>query len=177
VLGLRSLVAADCGVLDALVLLQASVAVGLDRRVMDEYIWRSIVGHDKAVALIRVEPLHCSLSHCALLPERSAGSTSVHPGAARPPVPPWEGSGMQAPAVRIRRRCDTSTKFDYNRSHLTPSPALPLLLTRRRRQARSCYGVAGQPRPRRCGAPGGMFTRRVLGGMLSKGGDACIRGV
>ena len=34
---------------------------------------------------------------------------------------------MQAPAVRIRRRCDTSTKFDYNRSHLTPSPALPLL--------------------------------------------------
>jgi hypothetical protein len=95
--------------------------------VMDEYIWRSIVGHDKAVALIRVEPFHCSLSHCALLPERSAGSTSVHPGAARPPVPPWEGSGMQAPAVRIRRRCDTSTKFDYNRSHLTPSPALPLL--------------------------------------------------
>jgi hypothetical protein len=32
---------------------------------------------------------------------------------------------MQAPAVRIRRRCDTSTRFDYNRSHLTPSPALP----------------------------------------------------
>ena len=29
---------------------------------------------------------------------------------------------MQAPAVRIRRRCDTSTRFDYNRSHLTPSP-------------------------------------------------------
>jgi hypothetical protein len=27
---------------------------------------------------------------------------------------------MQAPAVRIRRRCDTSTKFDYNRFHLTP---------------------------------------------------------
>jgi hypothetical protein len=96
---------------------------------MDEYIRRSIVGHDKAVAFVRVEPFHCSLSHCALLPERSSGSTGVHPGAVRPPVPPWEGSGMQAPAVRIRRRCDTSTRFDYNRSHLTPSPALPLLLT------------------------------------------------
>jgi hypothetical protein len=36
---------------------------------------------------------------------------------------------MQAPAVRIRRRCDTSTRFDYNRSHLTPSLALALLLT------------------------------------------------
>src|SRR5580700_6884474 len=127
VLGLRPLVAADRGVLDALVVLQASVAVRLDRRVMHEYIRRSIVGDDKAVAFVRVEPFHCSLSHCDLLPERSSGSTSVHPGAARPPVPPWEGSGMRAPAVRIRRRCDTSTKFDYNRSHLTPSPALPLL--------------------------------------------------
>ena len=46
---------------------------------------------------------------------------------------------MQAPAVRIRRRCDTSTKFDYNRSHLTPSPALPLL----RERGRSQLGVQG----------------------------------
>jgi hypothetical protein len=126
VLGLRSLVATDRGVLDTLVLLQASVAVGFDRGVMDEYILRSIVGRDKAVALVRVEPFHCSLSHCGLLPERSAGSTGVHPGVVRPPVPPWEGSGTKAPAVRIRRRCDTSTKFHYNHSHLTPSRAPPL---------------------------------------------------
>src|SRR4029077_21108471 len=79
-LGLRSLVAADRGVLDALVVLQASVAVRLDRRVMHEYIRRSVVGDDKAVAFVRVEPFHCSLSHCDLLPERSSGSTSVHPG-------------------------------------------------------------------------------------------------
>ena len=69
VLGLRSLFAADRGVLDALVVLQASVAVGFDRRVMNEHIRRSIVGRDKAVALIRVKPFHCSLGHCGFLPE------------------------------------------------------------------------------------------------------------
>src|SRR6185312_16588931 len=63
VLGLRPLVTTDRGVLDALVLLQAAVSVGLDRRVMDEYIRRSVVGRDKAIALVRVEPFHCSLSH------------------------------------------------------------------------------------------------------------------
>lgn len=68
---------------------------------------------------------------------------------------------MQAPAVRIRRRCDTSTRFDYNRSHLTLSPALPLLLTRRRRQAglrrRSGRSLA-------CAAPGNFLKLRFSPG-------------
>src|SRR5437660_540155 len=80
VLGLRPLVTADRGVLHALVVLQAAVAVGLDGRVMHEYIRRCVVGRDKAIALVRVEPLHCSLRHCALLLELPSGPTSVHPG-------------------------------------------------------------------------------------------------
>jgi len=56
---------------------------------------------------------------------------------------------MQVPAVRIRRRCDTSTNFDYNRSHLTPSsaPAATLVAEADRN------GVAGRLR---AGLPRGI---------------------
>jgi hypothetical protein len=47
---------------------------------VDEDIRRSVVGSDESVTLVRVKPLHCSLSHCALLPERPSGPTGVHPG-------------------------------------------------------------------------------------------------
>ena len=46
----------------------------------DEDVRRGVVGGDKAVALVRVKPLNCSLSHCALLLGRSSGPTGVHPG-------------------------------------------------------------------------------------------------
>jgi hypothetical protein len=47
------------------------------------------------------------------------------PGCAAATAPRGERPGMQAPAVRIRGRCDTSTNLDCNRFHLTPCPARP----------------------------------------------------
>jgi hypothetical protein len=122
VLGLGPLVAADGGVLDALVVFETAVTVSLDRGVMDEYVRRSVVGDDETISLVRVEPFHCSLSHCAVLPERSSGFTAVHPGLrGRLSLVGRRGLESTAPAVRIRRRCGTSTNFDDNHSHLTPS--------------------------------------------------------
>jgi hypothetical protein len=60
---------------------------------------------------------------------------------------------MHAPVVRIRRRCDTSTKFDYNRLHLTPIGCNAATFDDGDgdgKQAQS-DGVAV---PRRCAAPG-----------------------
>src|SRR6266700_8099987 len=64
---LRSLRTAYRRVLDALVLLKAAVTVSRDRGVVNEDVRRGVVGGDETIALVRVEPLHCSLSHCALL--------------------------------------------------------------------------------------------------------------
>jgi hypothetical protein len=66
-LGLGPLRAADGRVLYPLVVLQAAVTVGVDGGVVDEDVRRAVIGSDEAVAFVRVEPFHCSLSHCALL--------------------------------------------------------------------------------------------------------------
>ncbi len=53
---------------------------------------------------------------------------------------------MRAPAVRIRRRCDTSANFDYNRPHLntiTGGTATPY--RRHSPAARSRLGKADGP--------------------------------
>jgi hypothetical protein len=47
----------------------------------------------------------------------------VHPGLCGRLLSRREEAWNDAPAVRIRRRCDTYTNFDYNQSHLTPSQA------------------------------------------------------
>src|ERR1700733_2510227 len=62
-LRLRALGAAHGGVLHPLVVIEAAVPVGLDRGVVNEDVRRAIVGGDETKALVRVEPLHCSLSH------------------------------------------------------------------------------------------------------------------
>src|SRR6266704_1820028 len=64
-LGSRTLGALGDGVLDPLVVLEAVVAVSLDGGVVDEDVGCAVVGGDETIALVRVEPLHCSLSHCA----------------------------------------------------------------------------------------------------------------
>jgi hypothetical protein len=64
--GLRPLLTLGDLELDALILLEAAVAVGLDRAVVDEDV-RSVVDLDEAVALFAVEPLHDALSHDVLL--------------------------------------------------------------------------------------------------------------
>ena len=63
VLGLRALGAPGDVVLDPLVVLEASVPVSLDGGMVDEDIRCAVVGGDEPIALVRVEPLHCSLSH------------------------------------------------------------------------------------------------------------------
>src|SRR3954469_7944878 len=64
--GLRSLLALGDLELDALVLLEAAIAVRLDRAVVHEDV-RAVVGLDEAVALFAVEPLDDALRHDALL--------------------------------------------------------------------------------------------------------------
>src|SRR5207253_2693667 len=53
--------------LDALVLIEGLVAVGLDGRVVDEHVLATVLG-DEAVALLVVEPLHDTLCHVRSLP-------------------------------------------------------------------------------------------------------------
>src|SRR5579864_1138573 len=64
---LGALLSPSGGVGDPLVLLQATEAVSLDGRVMDEHVGGSVVGGDKAVALVGVEPLDSAFSHVLLL--------------------------------------------------------------------------------------------------------------
>src|SRR3954449_81530 len=87
-LSLRALGALGDGVLDPLVVLEAAVTVSLDRGVVDEDVGGAVVGGGEPIALVRVEPLHCSLSHVLLLLRRPSGSTDVHPGLLRPPALP-----------------------------------------------------------------------------------------
>src|SRR6266536_3716260 len=102
-LGLRALGAPGDGVLDALVVLEAAVTVSLDGGVVDEDVRRAVVGGDETVALVRAEPLHCSLSHCALLPRRSSRCAGVHPGCGDRLSLQGQAWELTAPAVRTSR--------------------------------------------------------------------------
>src|SRR5512146_2170257 len=66
-LGLRALGPLGRGELDPLVLLEAAVAGRLDSGVVHEDVGGAIVWGDETEALVRVEPLHCALSHLILL--------------------------------------------------------------------------------------------------------------
>src|SRR5262245_54193107 len=67
VLSLRALRALGDLELDALVLVQAAVALGLDRRVVHEDVGAAAVLSDEAEALLSVEPLHRTLCHAVVL--------------------------------------------------------------------------------------------------------------
>ena len=69
-LGLGALLPPPGGVGDPLVLLQATEAVSLDGGVMDEHVGGPVVGGDKAVALVGVEPLDSGLQPCPSPVER-----------------------------------------------------------------------------------------------------------
>src|SRR5580698_4963093 len=62
-LSLRALRPPASGVLDALVLLEAAVAVGKDCGVVNEDVGGAVVRGDEDVPLVSVEPLHGALSH------------------------------------------------------------------------------------------------------------------
>src|SRR4029077_10821703 len=63
VLGLGALGALAGGELHPLVFLEAAVTVSLDDGVVNEDVTRSVIGGDETIALVGVEPLHCTLSH------------------------------------------------------------------------------------------------------------------
>src|SRR5580693_6651228 len=120
-LGPRALGALGDGVLYPLVVLEAAVAVGLDCGVVDENVGSAVVGGDEPVALVRIEPLYCSLSHCALLPRRSSGCTGCTSRALATARPSGAGPGnRRRPRSEFRGRCDTDTNFDCYQLHLTP---------------------------------------------------------
>src|SRR5580704_4682911 len=111
--------------LDPLVVLEAAVAVSLDGGVVDEDVRRAVIGGDETIALVRVEPLHCALSHCALLPRRSSGCTGRASQAVATARPSGAGPGNRgARRQKFRGRCKTDTNFDCNQLHLTPCDGL-----------------------------------------------------
>src|SRR5487761_1357745 len=91
-LGLRALLALACGVLDSLVVREAAVAVRLNGRVVNEDIGRAVVRGDETEALVRVEPLHCALSHLLSPTATVFGSTVVASRAAATVCPIALGS-------------------------------------------------------------------------------------
>src|SRR6266566_1920078 len=63
-----------------LVVLEATVTVSLNNGVVNEDIARAVIGGDETIALVGVEPLHCTLRHFALSPtERLSGSACANP--------------------------------------------------------------------------------------------------
>src|ERR1700730_17895316 len=124
-LGPGALVATGDRELDPLVVLEAAVAVSLDGGVVDEDVRRAVIGGDETIALVRVEPLHCALSHYALLPRRSSGCTGRASQAVATARPSGAGPGNRgARRQKFRGRCKTDTNFDCNQLHLTPCDGL-----------------------------------------------------
>src|ERR1700756_5292840 len=72
--GLRAPVALRDLELDPLSLFEGAVAIRLDRREMDENVLATVDG-DKAVSLVRVEPLDGALSHSKQLPNYARASS------------------------------------------------------------------------------------------------------
>src|SRR6516164_6846537 len=72
--GLRAPVALRDLELDPLSLLEGAVAIRLDSREMDENVLATVDG-DKAVSLVRVEPLDGALSHSKQLPNYARASS------------------------------------------------------------------------------------------------------
>jgi len=120
-LGLGSLRAADGRVLDPLVVLQAAVTVGLDGGVVDEDVRRAVIGGDEAVAFVRVEPFHCSLSHCALLWDDRQDPRTWNLGCAT--SRPAMGAGPGTPGRPLSEFAGAATRArnsTYNQFYLIP---------------------------------------------------------
>src|SRR5690606_20564525 len=75
---------------DALVLVEAAVAAGGDRRVVDEHVRAAAVGRDESEALLGVEPLHGAFGHFFpfgwYVPARRAADRAASGLISRPPV-------------------------------------------------------------------------------------------
>src|SRR5690349_4014967 len=88
VLGLGTLGTRAGGELHPLVFLEATVTVSLNNGVVDKDVICSVIRGDETIALVGVEPLHCTLSHFALSPTLNDVRVHVYGarGLLRPPV-------------------------------------------------------------------------------------------
>src|SRR5690348_17867476 len=101
VLGLGTLGARAGGELHPLVFLEATVTVSLNNGVVNEDVTCTVIWGDETIALVGVEPLHCTLSHFALSPTlNDVRSMYMARGLLRPPVVKSRTLESAAPAVR-----------------------------------------------------------------------------
>src|SRR5690348_8675189 len=91
VLRLRSLLPLGRVKLDLLVLIQRPVAGARDRGEVHEHVRRPVIGGDETIALIGVEPLHCSRCH--------QSTSSVCHAMTRPAAPIADSLPFLAPAT------------------------------------------------------------------------------
>src|SRR5689334_9053754 len=113
VLGLGTLGARAGGELHPLVFLEATVTVSLNNGVVNEDVACTVIWGDETIALVGVEPLHCTLSHFALSPTLNDVRVHVYgPGATATACSQKPDSGNpRRPLSELRRRCDTNTNF------------------------------------------------------------------
>jgi len=57
---------------DLLIFAEGAQSCSLNGRDMDEYVFRAVIGLNKSIALLGVEPLYCSASHRTFLQINSA---------------------------------------------------------------------------------------------------------
>src|SRR5690606_32362805 len=130
-LGLRALLALRDLEGDALVLVEAAVAAGGDRRVVDEHVRAAAVGRDESEALLGVEPLHGAFRHFFpfgwYVPDRPEADRPSSGLISRPPV--TRGKRSVLPGARPAGPC---TVVQRSRTYPMPGP-----LTHRHAQTRS----------------------------------------
>src|SRR3954466_3822697 len=106
--GLRALLALRHVELDALVLVERAVAVGLDRREVHEDVGAAAVLCDEAEALLSVEPLHRALRHAVSSWDACRPALCGPSVAATGRIPPpalcrvWETPATNSAGVRER---------------------------------------------------------------------------
>src|ERR1039457_6102864 len=105
------------GELHPLVVLEAAVTVSLNNGVVNEYVARAVVGGDETIALVGVEPLHCTLGPFVLSPtERLSGSACANPrccGRLYSKAGLWKSA---APAGRTSQALGHDTNFQFNQN-------------------------------------------------------------
>jgi len=116
VLGLGALGALAGGELHPLVFLEAAVTVSLDDGVVNEDVTRPVIGGDETIALVGVEPLHCTLSHFYAFSYENDVRVYVRgpEAAATACIQKPDSWNPRRPLSELRRRCDTNTNFYCN---------------------------------------------------------------
>src|SRR5215831_18922215 len=126
---LRALGALADGVLHLLALCQGAVAAHVDRRVVDEDIGCAVIGGDKTIALVCVEPFHGSLSHLLSPSRDEPGDPRTLRGSAAGRSPPEEiHKQSETPTVKTAgvftiADFDNNSNLKHVRGQSIPAPA------------------------------------------------------